>query len=84
LSPHSYYTKVKERQRPSLLIYGRYDLSFPTELSLELVGDFAELGIDHEVFELPCGHYTTAKFPFNWMDGLRISRFLSRSLSARA
>ena len=45
-----------------------YDLSFPTELSLELVRDFERLAIEHEVFELPCGHYTTAKFPFNWME----------------
>ncbi len=33
---------------------------------------FKQLAIEHEVFELPCGHYTTAKFPFNSMDGLRI------------
>lgn len=80
LSPHSYYAKVKARGRPSLLIYGRYDLSFPTDLSLQLVRDFRDMAIEHEVFELPCGHYTTAKFPFNWMDGLRISRFLARNL----
>jgi hypothetical protein len=84
LIPHSSYERVKKRQRPSLLIYGRYNLSFPTELSLEQVRDFERLAIEHDVFDLLCGHYTTAKFPSNWMDGLRIVRFLSRSLSARA
>lgn len=80
LSPFSYYEKVKRRARPSLLIHGRYDLSFPPDLSRELLSDFERLAIEHESFELPCGHYSTAKFPFNWMDGLRIARFLSKHL----
>jgi hypothetical protein len=29
---------------------------------------------------LPCGHYSTGKLPFNWMDGLTLCRFLNRSL----
>lgn len=83
LSPKSYYELVRSRRRPSLLVYGRYDLSFPPDLSLELVREFVELGIEHECFVLPCGHYTTAKFPFNWMDGLRIARFLEKKLSQK-
>lgn len=80
LSPFSYYEQVKRRAEPSLLIYGRYDLSFPPDLSRELLDAFERLSIEHESFELPCGHYTTAKFPFNWMDGLRIARFLAKHL----
>ena len=80
LSPFSYYRHVKARSRPSLLIHGRFDLSFPPDLSRELLSDFRRLSIEHESFELPCGHYTTAKFPFNWMDGLRIARFLGKHL----
>lgn len=84
LSPFSYYQRLKRRRRPVLLVHGRYDLSFPPELSGELLRDFERLGIEHESFELPCGHYTTAKFPFNWMDGLRIATFLRRRLGAAA
>ena len=80
MSPYSYYEKLRARGRPSLLIYGRYDLSFPVDLSRQVLRDFAALEIDHESFQLPCGHYTTAIFPFNWMDGLRIARFLSKRL----
>jgi hypothetical protein len=80
LSPAAYYSRVKERARPSLLIYGRYDLSFPPDLSRELILEFEKLSIEHERWELPCGHYSTAKFPFNWMDGLRIASFLKKRL----
>ena len=80
LSPAAYYDRVKTRARPSLLIHGRYDLSFPPDLSRELILEFEKLSIEHERWELPCGHYTTAKFPFNWMDGLRIADFLRRRL----
>lgn len=84
LSPFSYYRHVKLRERPSLLVHGRYDLSFLPELSRELLCDFERLSIAHEAFELPCGHYTTARFPFNWMDGLRIAIFLRKNLLPRA
>ncbi|MGH9336322.1 MAG: hypothetical protein ACRD21_21505, partial [Vicinamibacteria bacterium] len=63
LSPFSYYQRLARRGSPSLLVYGRYDLSFPPDLSLELLRDFQRLRIEHESFALPCGHYTTAKFP---------------------
>ena len=33
----------------------------------------------HEIFELPCGHYTTGQFPFKLMDGLAMCRFAARS-----
>lgn len=80
ISPRSYYHRLEKVERKSLLIYGRYDLSFPPDLSREVVEEFRRRQIPHEKVELPCGHYTTAKFPFNWLDGLSIARFLSRSL----
>ena len=29
---------------------------------------------------LPCGHYSTGKSPFKWMDGMGMARFLATSL----
>jgi len=29
---------------------------------------------------LPCAHYTTGEFPFKWLDGLAMCRFLARHL----
>ena len=58
----------------------RYDLTFPVSLSQLLVSEFRRRGIDHELAILPCGHYSTGKSPFKWMDGLTLCRFLNRNL----
>jgi hypothetical protein len=78
ISPLPYLDRV--RGRDILLVYARYDLTFPVELSRNLVRAFRSHGIAHDLMVLPCGHYSTGKLPFNWMDGLRLSRFLSRRL----
>jgi hypothetical protein len=80
ISPASYVHRLKGQDRRSLLVFARYDLSFPPDLSRKLVREFEKHGIDHETSVLPCGHYTTARFPFNYMDGLAIARFLKRNL----
>lgn len=78
ISPFPYLDRV--RGKAILLVYARYDLSFPVHLSQLLVNEFRRRGIDHELTILPCGHYSTGKSPFKWMDGLALCRFLSRSL----
>lgn len=78
ISPFPYLDRV--RGKAILLVYARYDLTFPVNLSQLLVGEFRSRGIDHELTILPCGHYTTGKSPFKWMDGLTLCRFLNRNL----
>jgi hypothetical protein len=68
------------RGRRVLLVYARYDLTYPVDLSRLLVGEFRRRGIAHDLAVLPCGHYSTGVTPFKWMDGLVLCRFLSRSL----
>jgi dienelactone hydrolase len=63
-----------------LLVYARYDLTFPVDLSRMLVREFERHGIAHDLAVLPCGHYSTGVTPFKWMDGFTLCRFLSRSL----
>ena len=41
---------------------------------------FRELGIPHEVAVLRCGHYSTGKAPFKFVDGWVLTRFLKRAL----
>jgi hypothetical protein len=78
ISPFPYLERV--RGKKILLVYARYDLTFPVHLSRMLVGEFERRNIAHDVTVLPCGHYSTGVTPFKWMDGLVLCRFLSRNL----
>ena len=80
ISPGYSIPKLKQSQRPHLLITAKYDLSFIPELSAEVFRKYDEHGIQHQRANLPCGHYTTASFPFSYLDGWWICRFLSRNL----
>jgi hypothetical protein len=62
-----------------LLIYARYDLTFPYEYSLQVVKAFHEHGIVFEEKVLPCGHYTTGETPFQYMDGWWMGSFIYRA-----
>jgi len=78
ISPFPYIDRVRDRK--VLLIYARYDLTFPLTLSKMLVTEFRKQGVNPEVAVLPCGHYSTGISPFKWMDGLILCRFLTRNL----
>lgn len=80
ISPRSYYQRLQGSGREVMLIYARYDLSFPLDESRRLISDFERLGIRHQRLVLPCGHYSTAKFPFNVLDGVAMARYLSKNL----
>ncbi|HEY8549339.1 MAG TPA: hypothetical protein VIL35_05225 [Vicinamibacterales bacterium] len=78
ISPDPHLPRM--RQTPTLLVYARYDLTFPVALSKRLVRDFRALGLPHEVAVLPCGHYSTGVSPFKWIDGFLLTRFLRKTL----
>ncbi len=78
ISPRWYLDRVRDRQ--TLLVYARYDLTFPVDLSEDLVREFRELHVPHEVVVLPCGHYTSGKAPFKFVDAWVLTRFLRRAL----
>jgi hypothetical protein len=78
ISPYPYLDRLWGRR--VLLVYARYDLTFPVDLSRMLVDEFRRRGIEHDLTVLPCGHYSTGVTPFKWLDGLTLCRFLSRSL----
>lgn len=78
ISPEPYISRMKGKQ--VLLVYARYDLSFPVRLSRQLVREFEEREVPHRVFVLPCGHYSTGVAPFSWLDGYAMVTFLRRAL----
>ena len=78
ISPQPYLERM--RQTRTLLVYARYDLTFPVALSRRLLADFAAQGLPHESFVLPCGHYSTGYTPFKWVDGYVLTKFLHSAL----
>ncbi len=78
ISPQPFIERMRGKR--ALLVYARYDLTFPVRLSRRLVGEFERAGISHQVAVLPCGHYSTGIVPFSWMDGYVLTRFLGRNL----
>ncbi|MBM3797339.1 MAG: abhydrolase domain-containing 18 [Acidobacteria bacterium] len=81
ISPSAYLHRLAGRPSfQSLLIWAGHDTTFRPEFSRQVLDGFARHRIPHKVFYLPCGHYTTAKWPFVWMDGFAMCRFLLRTL----
>jgi dienelactone hydrolase len=80
ISPQFHLEMLKQRGVRTLLVYARYDLTFPVDLSRDLVNEFRTRGIPHQVSVLPCGHYSTGVAPFKFMDGAVLTRFLRASL----
>src|SRR5262245_25403060 len=78
ISPQNFLERVRGRQ--TLLVYARYDLTFPVDLSENLVQAFRDRAIPHEVARMRCGHYSIGKAPFKYLDGWVLTRFLTRAL----
>ena len=78
INPWSYLDRIRDTR--TLLVYARYDLTFPVDLSRLLVDEFAKRQLPHEVAELPCGHYSTGVAPFSYLDAYVLVRFLRRNL----
>lgn len=78
ISPQPYIERI--RRVKTLLVYAQYDLTFPLRLSKSFVREFRERGIQHQLAVLPCGHYTTGKTPFKYLDGYWLTKFLVKAL----
>jgi len=78
ISPFMYLERV--RRARTLLVYAKYDLTFPVDLSQSLVEEFRRRGLPHEVAVLPCGHYSTGYAPFKFVDAYVLVRFLRNYL----
>ena len=78
ISPFVYLDQVRDKR--TLLVYAKYDLTFPVDLSRQLVDEFASRGLPHEVAVLPCGHYSSGAAPFKFIDGYVLTKFLRSNL----
>jgi hypothetical protein len=87
VSPISYYTRFASPeaggpQKRVLMVYARYDLTFPLEYSLKVVEAARHSGLNYEVRVLPCGHYTTGETPYKFIDGWYMGWFVYRAFKA--
>lgn len=78
ISPWSFLDRLHDRQ--TLLVYAKYDLTFPVDLSLKLIGEFRRRELPVTVRVLPCGHYSTGSSPFKFLDAWYLARFLATKL----
>ena len=78
ISPWSFLDRLHDKR--TLMVYAKYDLTFPVDLSLQLINEIRRRGLPLEVRVLPCGHYSTGAAPFKYIDGWYLGRFLASQL----
>jgi dienelactone hydrolase len=78
ISPWSYMDRAGRTK--SLLVYAKYDLTFPVDLSELLVDEWVKEERPVEIAAMPCGHYSIGSAPFKFMDAWVLSTFLRRAL----
>lgn len=79
ISPVSYMKQFAENPKKVLVVHATYDLTFLREYSLQVIENFAANKVDFVSKILPCGHYTTGEFPYNYLDGWYLGSFLYSS-----
>ena len=81
ISPLAYMDKLAALPpRPQRYIYTLYDLSFPVDLSREVIRELRRRDIKHSEVKMPCGHYTLGTKPWVYLDGYKIISFLRKHL----
>lgn len=71
---------LKMAERPMRFISARYDLTFPAEMSRQVIAEVQRCGIDLDVVWLSCGHYTLAEMPWKAIDAWKIATFFRKHL----
>jgi len=81
ISPLAFTIKLKVvPPRPLRFICARHDLTFPVDLSQDIIDGVRHSGHPLDVVWLPCGHYTLGQTPWKHLDGWKIVAFLRRHL----
>jgi hypothetical protein len=81
ISPMAYMDRLsKLPPRPQRYIYTLYDLTFPIDLSRDMMRALRETGVRHDKVKIPCGHYTLGEKPWVYIDGYKIVSFLRKHL----
>jgi hypothetical protein len=81
VSPMTFVGRLRnQRVRPMRFIAARHDLTFPADLSRQVIEGVRATGAPLDVSWLPCGHYTSGERPWVYLDGWKIVGFIRKSL----
>jgi len=81
ISPMAYIERLAAQPpRPQRYIYTLYDLSFPVDLSRDVMRALRRHHVKHSEVAIPCGHYTLGEKPWVYYDGFKIVSFLRKHL----
>jgi len=81
ISPIPFIQKLKRmRARPMRFIAARYDLTFPVNLSRDVIAETKRHDIPCDITWLPCGHYTSGEKPWIYLDGWKMASFFRKHL----
>jgi len=76
ISPVPYIARLQKLgQRPMRFIAARYDLTFPLDLTHDVIAEVKRHHLPLDVVWLACGHYTTAEMPWKAIDAWKIATF---------
>jgi hypothetical protein len=81
INPITYFDRFARFPKKSLLIRGRYDTTFAPDYVEEVIRPFEQMGLDHSVVELACGHRTSGAFPYALLSARHICKFLKKNLA---
>ena len=81
ISPYPYISRLHGTRKKILAISGRYDPTFPNELTNEFITAIRRDGVAFESLSLPCGHYSMGVAPFSYAVGYRFGTFLFQALA---
>jgi dienelactone hydrolase len=85
ISPLPFIPRLLElKPRPMRFISARYDLTFPVDLSRDVIARVKELGLELDVVWLPCGHYTMGELPWKAFDAWKVATFFRKHLRVTA
>jgi hypothetical protein len=81
ISPFPFVRRLRDMAaRPMRFIAARYDMTFPPDLSRQVIAEARRLDLPLDVVWLPCGHYTSGETPWKFLDGWKIAVFFKRKL----
>lgn len=81
ISPVPFIDRLPQMQRrPMRFIAARYDMTFPPDLSQQVIAEVRKHGLPLDVVWLRCGHYTLASMPWRAIDAWKIATFFRKHL----